>query len=373
MAPGADGSAGKKKKKKKGGGDGEDVGCCSVARRDGESDESLTERTDHWRAIIFFTLAIFMVAPLFIIVYMYRSGQTSYGTAFDAFMCFFCLGLLLLLIAAYYARRLFRRGIVFCHRPPVLWTLCIICAIWLLIVGLARDEVRTKSKAGRGGGGGTRARAEARPSRPSSSLVSLLLATLARFACVRRAVRLCLARRAADTDAGRSEEARGDSHASYVRVSRSRDCSLARGGEGGAPAAAAGVDRPTATPSPPCHPPTRRGDGGDDDRGRGAIGPRKVQYHGGLAVRWRARLYLAVLGALCIYFGVMAIVFSRYEIAKAWPDHKLATPLMLLLAALTCGSAAITTANVRDTRGMEHELFKVHTWLSISRERTNDI
>ena len=57
----------------------------------------------------------------------------------------------------------------------------------------------------------------------------------------------------------------------------------------------------------------------------------------------------------------MAIVFSRYEIAKAWPDHKLATPLMLLLAALTCGSAAITTANVRDTRGMEHELFKVHT------------
>ena len=78
-------------------------------------------------------------------------------------------------------------------------------------------------------------------------------------------------------------------------------------------------------------------------------------------MRWRARLYLAVLGALCIYFGVMAIVFSRYEIAKAWPDHKLATPLMLLLAALTCGSAAITTANVRDTRGMEHELFKVHT------------
>ena len=46
-------------------------------------------------------------------------------------------------------------------------------------------------------------------------------------------------------------------------------------------------------------------------------------------MRWRARLYLAVLGALCIYFGVMAIVFSRYEIAKAWPDHKLATPLML--------------------------------------------
>ena len=256
MAPGADGSAGKKKKKKKGGGDGEGVGCCSVARRDGESDESLTERTDHWRAIIFFTLAIFMVAPLFIIVYMYRSGQTSYGTAFDAFVCFFCLGLLLLLIAAYYARRLFRRGIVFCHRPPVLWTLCIICAIWLLIVGLARDEVPTKSKAGRGGGGGTLARAETRPSRPSSSLVSLLLATLARFACVRRAVRPCLARRAADTDAGRSEESRGDSHASYVRVSRSRDRSLARGGRAGRPPPQpASTDRPRRPHRPDIRPP----------------------------------------------------------------------------------------------------------------------
>ena len=71
---------------------------------------------------------------------------------------------------------------------------------------------------------------------------------------------------------------------------------------------------------------------------------------------WRQVTLFAVFGSLLVYSFFSALWVSRAVIARAWPDHRLPTPLMRLLGALTCGLCAATVFDVRAVFGMPSEM-----------------
>ena len=86
-------------------GEEEPAGCCDVAQHPGESKEQHLARRDRWRAIIFLTLTVFDIAPMFIIMYFFDHGFTTWHKAKDAWIGMGTIGLLFLVTALYYLRR----------------------------------------------------------------------------------------------------------------------------------------------------------------------------------------------------------------------------------------------------------------------------
>ena len=202
-------------------GEEEPAGCCDVAQHPGESKEQHLARRDRWRAIIFLTLTVFDIAPMFIIMYFFDHGFTTWHKAKDAWIGMGTIGLLFLVTALYYLRRDVAGVWVSVHRPASMWALVVLCTAALIVIGVVRDD-----------------------------------------------------------------------HEDMILRHR----------------------------------------------------------------HWRQVTLFAVFGSLLVYSFFSALWVSRAVIARAWPDHRLPTPLMLLLGALTCGLCAATVFDVRAVFGMPSEM-----------------